>query len=361
MSVSIEAYRSRIGQFFNPSRKYKMPAVQKSSKCQKIKAIPTRTISICILTLVASLLVNPHVSFNPESIKVTTKSPSLPQFEPLVNIRPPSPSNKIYLPLYSRFYFPPPQKVPEDNNFLARYKYGNKRDKKNGITIMHWNKGPSLLSNKMHDLENIIDKYRPHVLGLSEGNLRKFDDESDVQLKDYNLHTCPTINNLEHGVSRVVVYTHKSIVVKPRPDLMNPWVSSIWLEVGLPRQRKFLLCNGYREWGYPNQPDKSSHSHSAQKDRWTMFLDQWEAGILEDKEIIVLGDLNICHNKWTRLDLSPSEQTYKLKPLIVELFERIIPQGFCQLVRGFSYVKQGQDKSGLDHLYTNKVDKLSEV
>ena len=255
----------------------------------------------------------------------------------------------------------PIQCITEDRNFLARYKYGNRRNKKNGMTIMHWNKGPSLLQNKMHDIENIIDKYKPHILGLSEANLRNFDDISEVQIKDYNLHVCPTINNLNHRVSRVVVFTHRSVVVKPRLDLMNPLVSTVWLEVGLPRQRKFLVCNAYREWGYPNQPDKSSHSYSSQKDRWSLFLDQWETGILEDKEIIVLGDINICHNKWNRVDLSSNEQTYKLKSLIVELFERIIPQGFCQLVRGSSYVKQGQEKSGLDHLYSNKVDKLSEV
>ena len=127
------------------------------------------------------------------------------------------------------------------------------------------------------------------------------------------MHTCPTIDNPIHGVSRVVVYTHKSLVVKPRPDLMNPLISAVWLEVGLPRRHKFLICNAYREWGFPNQPDKSSHSLSAQKERWSLFLDKWESAIIEDKEVIVLGDMNICHNKWMRTDLQTSEITHKLK------------------------------------------------
>ena len=112
--------------------------------------------------------------------------------------------------------------------------------------------------------------------------------------------------------------------------------------VGLPRCKKFLLCNAYREWGYPNQQDKVSHTISAQKERWTMFLDKWQEGIQEGKEIIVLGDLNLCHNKWTQVDLPRTSITFKLLSLRNELFDRIIPEGFCQLVNGFSFIRQGQ-------------------
>ena len=252
-------------------------------------------------------------------------------------------------------------KRPQNDNFLTRQKCGNRRRKKNGITIMHWNKGSSFLQNKKDDIETIMEDYRPHVLGLSEANLRKDDDLSEVEFPDYNIHICPTIDNPTHGVSRVVVYTHKSLVAKSRPDLMNPMISAVWLEVRLPKHQKFLICNAYREWGYPNQPDKSSHSLSAQKKRWSLFLDKWESAIIEDKEVIVLGDLNICHIKWMRTDISSSDHTSRLSSLTHELFDRIIAQGFCQLVQGFSHIRQGQEKAGLDHLYSNKKNKLSEV
>ena len=64
--------------------------------------------------------------------------------------------------------------------------------------------------------------------------------------------------------------------------------------------------------------------------------------------------------KWMQQDLSTSESAYKLRTLTHELFDRIIPHGFCQLVQGGSHVRQGQDKSGLDHFYSNKINKLSE-
>ena len=65
--------------------------------------------------------------------------------------------------------------------------------------------------------------------------------------------------------------------------------------------------------------------------------------------------------KWMRTDLPSTDLTCRLKSLTQELFERIIPHGFCQLVQGFSHLRQGQEKSGLDHLYSNKINKLSDV
>ena len=57
----------------------------------------------------------------------------------------------------------------EDNNFLARYKYGNRHQ--NGLKIVHCNKGSSYLVNKKNDIEAVIEKHKPHILGLSEANL----------------------------------------------------------------------------------------------------------------------------------------------------------------------------------------------
>ena len=54
----------------------------------------------------------------------------------------------------------------EDVNFNARYKYGNKQ--KGGIKIMHWNAGGGFLKNKIHDIENVVSGYRPHLFGISE-------------------------------------------------------------------------------------------------------------------------------------------------------------------------------------------------
>ena len=254
---------------------------------------------------------------------------------------------------------PPKLVPPDDHNFLARYTYGNKRQ--NGIKIVHWNKGSSFLQNKRNEIETLIEQHHPHILGLSEANLFNHHDISQVQYPGYTLHTCPTLSNPELLVSRVVVYTHSSLVVKVRQDLMNDTISAVWLEVGLPKRRKILVCNVYREWGYLRQQDKSSHSISAQLDRWKTFLSSWEKAISEDKEVIVTGDINIDSLKWCKDDLPPTDSIHRLRPLIDLLFEKIIPHGVSQHVTVATHSWPGQQDSCLDHLYTNKPDKLSDV
>ena len=128
---------------------------------------------------------------------------------------------------------------------------------------------------------------------------------------------------------------------------MSDKVSSIWLELELPRQRKILVCNFYREWQYLGQEDDSSSTIESQNICFIEFLDQWERAIITGREIHVLGYFNLNFLDWT--SLAPSSQTEKLRPLINQLFDRIIPQGFSQLVTVATRYWPGQEPSGLDH------------
>ena len=111
------------------------------------------------------------------------------------------------------------------------------------MKLVHWNKGSSWLENKIDEVQALIQRHKPHVLGLSEANLLQHHDLNKVQLTDYKLHTCPSLEDSTLKVSRIVVYTHCSLMVKVREDLMDKKVSAIWLEVGLPRKRKILVCS----------------------------------------------------------------------------------------------------------------------
>ena len=106
-------------------------------------------------------------------------------------------------------------------------------------------------------------------------------------IPDYNLHVCPTITNPSLGNSRVVVYTHKDIVAKLRADLMCNTYSSIWLEVGLPGHKRFLVSQSYREW--QQKGSTSSSSLPEQLVRWLVFLEQWERALDMGMEVHVLG------------------------------------------------------------------------
>ena len=141
------------------------------------------------------------------------------------------------------------------------------------------------------------------------------------------------------------------MVGKVREDLMCDQFSSIWLELGLPGKKKFLVCQLYREWQYMEQADSESRSIYQQMVRWLMFLDQWERALASGKEVIVMGDVNLDHLKF--------HDAGQLQPLVDKMFEQVYPHGVYQCVQGPTHTWPGRTSSGLDHIYTNCPEKLS--
>ena len=137
---------------------------------------------------------------------------------------------------------------------------------------------------------------------------------------------------------------------------MNDGFSSIWFEIGYPRQKKILVCQFYRDWQFLNQATKSSKTEVAQLQRWVIFLDQWERALSSGMECHVLGDCNIDALSFNRADVANKPHNVKLRPLVQQLFERIFPQGVSQLVT--SFIRQ---ETVLDHYYCNRPSKLSPV
>ena len=71
--------------------------------------------------------------------------------------------------------------------------------------------------------------------------------------------------------------------------------------------------------------------------------------------------MNINHLDWALPSNRQSNQTKKLKPLIEQLFDRILPHSVTQCVMGVTRVWPGQAGTGIDHMYTNRPGKLSPV
>ena len=245
------------------------------------------------------------------------------------------------------------------SNFYSKYTNGNRKE--HGLKIAHFNMGGGHLENKIDELENVIAGLHPHLIGVSETSFHKHHDAENVQIQGYKFITSNTLNNNNLQVSRISVFVHESVIWKLRTDLMSQEFSSIWLEVGLPRKRKILVCQLYRDWGYLNQPDKSSRSIENQLSRWLGFLEQWNTALASNMETHVTGDCNLDFLKWTRTDLPTNSHTAKLKPLISALFEKILSQGVSQCVRVATRSWRGVEDSGLDHYYCNRPDKISDI
>ena len=359
MGISLQTYRIRIGSFqVNAGTNAKTTSSSvKSSFGLSFKS------KLLLLFLLSLILVVVH-SHNFENIELPS---------PCFQLSPPTPppwselrANSSRIPrvvsqLIAALAAPKSWLTSRQRNSLARATYGNRSHRGRGIKCVMWNKGNSLLQNKHDEVEEIISSYSPHILGLCEANLKKDVDINLVQHQDYQLHVAKTIDNDEVGTARVVVYTHCSLVVKRREDLESESLPAVWMEVGMPRQKKILVATVYREWQQLHQADQASRTVQAQLNRWCSFLDLWELALMEGKEVLVMGDINLDFLKWTRTDLPPNDSTMRLKSLTEALFSRIFPHGVSQLVQEATRVWPGQQDSGLDHIYSNRPEKCSEV
>ena len=79
------------------------------------------------------------------------------------------------------------------------------------------------------------------------------------------------------------------------------------------------------------------------------------------KEICVMGDTNLNFLNWMNSNSTSTSHARRLKPLVTVLFDKIIPNGFIQLVSEATRFRSGTEPSGLDHFYTNRPDHMSDV
>ena len=204
-----------------------------------------------------------------------------------------------------------------------------------------------------------MSRVKPAVFGVSEANLHSSADLSLVQLPGYRLLTANTLENPRLQMSRVVVYLRDGVSGTVREDLMCEDFSSIWIELSVTgSEKKILVSNVYRDHQWMKQgADKSSKSDEAVMSRWRKYLGQWERALESGAEVHCIGDFNLDS---ARLQGNSGQQ----QPLVDALLHQVIPHGVTQCAPGATWTPQGGQRgrpSGLDHHWTNRPEKLSEV
>ena len=297
MTCSLQIYRARIGTFFPRPRK-KSCDVTRAPK-SSISLVP---LSLIILMIIYCCLIvnvearhtcnvenddwNAPLNFSPVGLETMSCYTSMqwhtwdPGITKLLIGRKDMLDFESLPATGSTTY---PWHDNKQRNKLNHIINGNRERRGRGINCVYWNKGPSFLVNKQLDIKNIVERHKPHILGLGEANVHHDNDLDDLQLEGYSLHLDSCINNPQLGMARVAVYIHDSLRVKRRPDLEDDTVAAVWLECGLPGQKGILVCNGYRQWQLLGQEDSSSGSVSEQLVRWLRFLEMWEKALNEDK------------------------------------------------------------------------------
>ena len=126
-------------------------------------------------------------------------------------------------------------------NYQARYLHGNG---KRGILNIHVN--IRSLFNKMSEVKNLIQKEKPHILGISEAELRKSHHcENSLKVPGYDL-LFPKSWSL-HGYVRVVLYVKSTLEYEQVLELEDDLVQSLWMKGGFKKSRKIFFCHAYRE------------------------------------------------------------------------------------------------------------------
>ena len=107
--------------------------------------------------------------------------------------------------------------------------------KAKGIRIMHCNKGPKFLINKIHDIKTVLTENKPHVLSLSEAQIR-IEDLDEIEFKDYNLE----VDNLiyTNKMARSCMLIHKDIKYERIKELEPDLTSVILIKLGLKYLKK---------------------------------------------------------------------------------------------------------------------------
>ena len=132
---------------------------------------------------------------------------------------------------------------------------------------------------------------------------------------------------------------------KLRPDLMSSQFSSIWVECRTSSSKKYLMGGCYREW-----TKNGDDSIEGQKARLHILLDQIGEASRECERVLIVGDMNLCSEKW-------NEKNYRYKSLSDPLLATLDTYGLNIANIGLTYEADHADVNGeyatsaIDHAY----------
>ena len=375
MAVSIEIYRQRIGTFVPRFRDNKIkPIIQglnlKSTKYKK----PSKTdlfLSIvvwAILAQVISILLQPTNEENLTQVNqfedkpVLSASSSLPTSSMFSS----APSSWDIVTIYSwivgmGLHWPYPNVATN----LVHYIYGNRRNL--GYRYFSWNCDRGLLSqHKIEDIKLFAMKHKPHLMGISEVDLRRNEansnENSTNEFSTEQVHEAFKIDGFRiilphswksHDRARIIVYANEEIKAKLiQPKDEEAFLQNILLEVGFGKSKTHFVNFFYREW---KSCVTAQSSQDAQFTYLTKLLNIWRSCLEEDKDFVSLGDMNLCAKRL-------NDPSYAHNNLAEALNDFMLEENCQQLVGDYTRIRSVHgsiQRSCLDHILVNCLGKMS--
>ena len=113
---------------------------------------------------------------------------------------------------------------------------GNKTNNK--LRLGWWNNKSSQshsAKSTRNQVAQALKKYNLDILSISEANVFKEDEPSEVKIAGYDL-VCD--NLLESGRTRSAMYVSQKLQYQLRQDLMDRNVPEVWIEVSMKKRKK---------------------------------------------------------------------------------------------------------------------------
>ena len=173
-------------------------------------------------------------------------------------------------------------------------------NRKNTISVLHWNLGSRLWTNKLNDIMDMLAVRQPDLPIISEANILNSDLEHELFVPGYKLILPKTMQFL--GNCRIALLVRDCIDIQLLDRYMDCSISSIWMKLSCKGRKAIHVGAIYREHKYIRQEEPNiSGSFTEQNKRWRIFLDQWERACIS-ADTIVVGDFNLDKNKWLNPD-----------------------------------------------------------
>ena len=205
------------------------------------------------------------------------------------------------------------------------------------------------LKGKKSEIETILEKAKPHLLGLSETNQSC----KDVIKYDDTMYDLIPGFTYSKTYTRVGLLIRKGIKYKLRQDIMDKLqLPCVWVELTI-KGNKITIINCYREHrqvGIPN--NELTKSGGEQVIRWSHFIRFWERALTDSEETWLLGDVNLDFNLLSSTD----SRHYYTRKMLDLVNQRILSRGVNQLIKSATWNSgDGKSMSVIDHIYTNSA------
>lgn len=218
---------------------------------------------------------------------------------------------------------------------------------KSELIICSWNIKKGLIKRE-EELKEMLKSENIDIIFISETDTKELKTEADYQIAGYK--TIFQKRKTDSNILRIICLIKDEIAesITTLDKIMSVDIPSIWIEFKDQKQMKTAIGSFYREWTH-----EGIKSDEEQTKNMGLFCQQIEACANKYNNLITLGDMNLCSDKW-------KEDNFLYKNIASALIDTLEQCGLKERKLGNTFTADGVNKNGntvsssLDHIYLSE-------